>query len=91
MVPYMILRNKIVQPKVGQSGILNMSFIYDKTSPSKGGMIGTVYHNFIIQYLSHFIVFSRSSPKDPCVIQLRHVHGHHGPMHAWPSITANSQ
>ena len=36
---------KIVQPKVGQLGILNMSFIYDKTSPSKGGMIGTMYHN----------------------------------------------
>ena len=50
IVLYVILRNKIVQPKVGQSGILNVSFIYDKTSPSKGGMIGTMYCNFIIQY-----------------------------------------
>ena len=23
-----------------------MSFIYDKTSPGKGGMIGTMYHNY---------------------------------------------
>ena len=49
-VSYAILRNEIVQFKVGQSGILNVSYIYDKTSPSKGGMIGTMYYNFIIQY-----------------------------------------
>ena len=36
---------QIVQPKVGQLGELNMSFIYNKTSPSKGGMIGTMYCN----------------------------------------------
>ena len=26
--------------------MLNVSFICDKTSPGKGGMIGTVYHNY---------------------------------------------
>ena len=38
--------NKIVKPKVGQLDILNVSFIYDKTSLGKGGMIGTLYHNY---------------------------------------------
>ena len=26
--------------------MLNVSFIYDKTSLGKGGMIGTMYHNY---------------------------------------------
>ena len=45
--------------------VLNVSFIYDKTSPSKGGMIGTVYWNSSFSTNHIIIVFSRSSPEDP--------------------------
>ena len=58
-----------------------MSFIYDKTSPGKGGMIGTVYCNFIVQYKLHYL-FSRDSPEDFLIILLSSTHGHYGPMHA---------
>ena len=43
---YVILSNKTVTSKVGQLNVLNVSFIYDKTSPGKGGMIGTMYLNY---------------------------------------------
>ena len=47
---YMILSKINVTNKVGQLKVsplvLNVSFICDKTSPGKGGMIGTMYHNY---------------------------------------------
>ena len=47
---YVILSKINVTNKVGQSKVsplvLNMSFICDKTSLGKGGMIGTVYRNY---------------------------------------------
>ena len=48
---YVILSKINVTNKVGQFKtvsllVLNVSFICDKTSPGKGGMIGTVYHNY---------------------------------------------
>ena len=86
---YVILSNKTVTIKVGQLTILNVSFIYNKTSPSKGGMIGTVYcnyhHSVLILYLS------RSSPEDSVTLKFRSTHVLHGPMCAQSSITANSQ
>ena len=41
--------NKVGQLKVSQL-VLNVSFICDKTSPGKGGMIGTVYCIIIVQH-----------------------------------------
>ena len=38
--------NKVGQFKTVSSLVLNVSFICDKTSPGKGGMIGTVHHNY---------------------------------------------
>ena len=60
-----------------------MSFIYDKTSPGKGGMIGTVYHNYhhSVPTLSS-LYLSSSSPEDPATLKFRSVHVLHGPMHA---------
>ena len=58
-----IIRNKIVI-KVGILQVLNVSFIYDKTSPSKGGVIGTMYPNSSFSTY-RIIIFSRSSPRDP--------------------------
>ena len=43
--------------------MLNMSFIYDKTSPGKGGMIGTVYHNYHHSALIVIFVFPGLLPK----------------------------
>ena len=40
-------------------------YLHDKTSSVKGGRIGTSVPKFIIQCLTHYIIFSRSSPKDP--------------------------
>ena len=37
--------NKVGQFKTVRPLVLNVSFICDKTSPGKGGMIGTVYRN----------------------------------------------
>ena len=55
---------KIVKLKVGQLAILNMSFIYDKTSHCKGGMIGTMYHNYNRSVLTLYLLYlSRSPPK----------------------------
>ena len=39
---------------MGQLDILNVSFIYDKTSPGKGGMIGTMYRNYHLSVLNIF-------------------------------------
>ena len=51
---YVILSKINVTNKVGQLKVsplvLNVSFICDKTSPGKGGMIGTVYHIIIVQH-----------------------------------------
>ena len=47
-----------------------MSFIYNKTSPGKGGMIGTVYHNYHHSVLTVYLYLSRSSPKDPVTLKL---------------------
>ena len=65
---YVILSKINVTNKVGQLVsplVLNMSFIYDKTSPGKGGMIGTMYHNYHRPALIINIYLSRSSPEDP--------------------------
>ena len=58
-----------------------MSFIYDKTSPGKGGMKGTVYcnsHHSVVNII--LLYLSRSSPKDPVVLKFRSMHVLHGPM-----------
>ena len=52
---YVILSKINVTTKVGRFKtvrplVLNVSFICDKTSPGKGGMIGTVYRKFIVQH-----------------------------------------
>ena len=47
-----------------------MSFIYDKTSPGKGGMIGTVYRNYHHSVLTVYLYLSRSSPEDPATLKL---------------------
>ena len=66
---YVILSNINVTNKVGQFQtvsplVQNVSFICDKTSPGKGGMIGTVYRNSSSStnnnYLS-FQIFPRRS------------------------------
>ena len=66
---YVILSKINVTNKVGQLKVsplvLNVSFICDKTSPGKGGMIGTVYHNYHRPALINYIYLSRSSPEDP--------------------------
>ena len=43
--------------------MLNVSFIYDKTSPGKGGMIGTVYRNYHCSALIIIFVFPGLLPK----------------------------
>ena len=50
--------------------MLNMSFIYDKTSPGKGGMIGTMYCNYHCSALINYLYLSRSSPEDPVTLKL---------------------
>ena len=69
VVIYMILSKINVTNKVGQFKtvsplVLNVSFICDKTSPGKGGMIGTVYRNSSSS-TNNYIYLSRSSPEDP--------------------------
>ena len=60
-----------------------MSFIYDKTSPGKGGMIGTMYHNYHHSVLNLYLLYlSRSSPEDAAILKFRSVHVLHGPIHA---------
>ena len=60
-----------------------MSFIYDKTSPGKGGMTGTMYCNYQCSVPTLYLLYlSRSSPKDPATLKFRSVHVLHGPMHA---------
>ena len=67
---YMILSKKInVTNKVGQlkkkvsPSVLNMSFICDKTSPGKGGMIGTVYRNSSSSTNNNYLAFQIFPPK----------------------------
>ena len=64
---YMILSKINVTNKVGQLKVsplvLNMSFICDKTSPGKGGMIGTVYHNYHRPALIITFIFPDLLPK----------------------------
>ena len=43
--------------------MLNVSFIYDKTSPGKGGMIGTVYRNYHRPALILIFIFPDLLPK----------------------------
>ena len=43
--------------------MLNMSFIYDKTSPGKGGMIGIVYRNYHHSALIVISIFPGLLPK----------------------------
>ena len=56
--------NKVGQFKTVRPLVLNVSFICDKTSPGKGGMIGTMYRNSSSStnnnYLS-FQIFTRRS------------------------------
>ena len=47
-----------------------MSFIYDKTSLGKGGIIGTVYHNYHHSVLTVYLYLNRSSPEDPATLKL---------------------
>ena len=50
--------------------MLNMSFIYDKTSLGKGGMIGTVYHNYHRSALIVIFIFPGLLPKDPAILKV---------------------
>ena len=54
--------NKVGQLKVSPL-VLNVSFIHDKTSPGKGGMIGTVYHNYHRPALIITFIFPDLLPK----------------------------
>ena len=68
VVIYVILSKINVTNKVGQfktvsSLVLNVSFICDKTSPGKGGMIGTVYHNYHCPTLIIIFIFPDLLPK----------------------------
>ena len=64
---YVILSKINVTNKVGQLKasplVLNVSFICDKTSPGKGGMIGTVYHNYHLPALIITFIFPDLPPK----------------------------
>ena len=65
---YVILSKINVTNKVGQFKtvsplVLNVSFICDKTSPGKGGMIGTVYCNYHRPALIIIFVFPDLPPK----------------------------
>ena len=65
---YVILSKINVTNKVGQFKtisplVLNVSFICDKTSPGKGGMIGTVYLNYHRPALIIIFVFPDLPPK----------------------------
>ena len=73
--------NKVGQFKTVRPLVLNVSFICDKTSPGKGGMIVpcTVIHR---PALITIICLSRSSPKDPVNLKFRSAHVLHGPMRA---------
>ena len=63
-------QENIVQLKVGQSGVLMVSFIYNKTSPSKGGMIGTVGWEFD-QYIAGIQWMQRAKIKHNKTLSLR--------------------
>ena len=67
VVIYVILSKINVTNKVGQSKVsplvLNVSFICDKTSPGKGGMIGTMYHNYHHPALIITFIFPDLLPK----------------------------
>ena len=73
--------NKVGQFKTVRPLVLNVSFIYDKTSPGKGGMIGTVYRNSSSSTNNNYCL-SRSSPEDPVNLKFRSAHVLHGPMRA---------
>ena len=67
VVIYVILSKINVTNKVGQLKVsplvLNVSFICDKTSPGKGGMIGTVYRNYHRPALIITFIFPDLLPK----------------------------
>ena len=68
VVIYVILSKINVTNKVGQFSkvsplVLNVSFICDKTSPGKGGMIGTVYRNYHHPALIIIFIFADLPPK----------------------------
>ena len=65
---YVILSKINVTTKVGwfktvRSLVLNVSFICNKTSPGKGGMIGTVYRNSSSSTNNNYLSFQIFSPK----------------------------
>ena len=66
---YVILSKINVTNKVGQFKntvrplVLNVSFICDKTSPGKEGMIGTVYRNSSSSTNNNYLSFQIFSPK----------------------------
>ena len=61
---YVILSKINVTNKVGQLGqCWTWVFIYNKTSPGKGGMIGTVYHNYHCPALIITFIFPDLLPK----------------------------
>ena len=70
VVIYVILSKINVTNKVGQFKkktvsllVLNMSFICDKTSHGKGGMIGTVYRNSSSSTNNNYLSFQIFPPK----------------------------
>ena len=83
---YMIFSKINVTNKVGQLKkfsplVLNVSFICDKTSLGKGGMIGTMYRNCHHPALIIIFIFP-DLPQRSCEPQVRDAHVQHGPMHA---------
>ena len=72
---YVILSKINVTNKVGQFKtvsplVLNVSFIYDKTSPGKGGMIGTVYRNSSSSTNNNYLSF-QIFPRRTCKPQVQ--------------------
>ena len=84
VVNYVILSKIIVTNKVGQFKtvrplVLNVSFICDKTSPGKGGMIGTVYRNSSSSTNNNYLSFQIFSPEDPANLKFRSAHAYTDP------------
>ena len=84
---YVILSKITVTNKVGQFKtvrplVLNVSFICDKTSPGKGGIIGTVYRNSSSSTNNNYLSFQIFPPEDLANLKFRSAHVLHGPMRA---------
>ena len=72
---YVIISKINVTNKVGQFKtvgplVLNVSFICDKTSPSKGGMIGTMYCNSSSSTNNNYLSF-QIFPRRSCEPQVQ--------------------